>query len=84
MKPSPFWSLWGGPLVMAVLTTTGLATALVSDTWGDWWSWVGLGVPVAVMGWFSWPRSPFAATARAAHSPPHPDADKACANATPL
>ena len=34
MKASPFWSLWGWPLVMGVLTTTGLTTALVSDTWG--------------------------------------------------
>jgi len=57
MKPRPFGSLWGGPIAMAVLTTTGLATALVSDTWGDWWSWVGLGIPVAVMGWFCWPRA---------------------------
>lgn len=56
MKPSPFWSLWGGPIAMALLTTTGLATALVSDTWGDWWSWVGLGIPVAVMCWFAWRR----------------------------
>lgn len=66
MKPSPFWSLWGGPIVMGVLTTTGLITALVSDTWGDWWSWVGLGIPVAVMGWFSWPRT--ASAARAPHT----------------
>lgn len=57
MRPSPFWALWGWPIVMAVLSATGLATALVSDAWGDWWSWVGLGVPVAVMGWFAWPRS---------------------------
>ncbi|UCV01629.1 hypothetical protein [Acidovorax radicis] len=63
MKPSPFYSLWGGPIAMAVLTTTGLATALVSNTWGDWWSWVGLGVPVAVMGWCAWPRSVSAAPA---------------------
>lgn len=56
-KPSsPFMALWGWPLAMGVLTTTGLITALVSDTWGDWWSWVGLGVPVAVMCWFSWRR----------------------------
>jgi len=55
MKPNPFWPLWGWPLVMGVLTTTGLITALVSDTWGDWWSWVGLGIPVAAIGWFSWP-----------------------------
>lgn len=63
MEPSPFWSLWGWPLAMAVLTTSGLAAALVSDTWGDWWSWVGLGVPVAVMGWFAWPRAAAAAPA---------------------
>lgn len=58
MKHHPFWSLWGGPIVMAVLTATGLVTALVSDTWGDWWSWVGLGIPVAVMGWYGWRRAP--------------------------
>ncbi len=54
-KHRPFWALWGGPIVMGVLTTTGLITALVSDTWGDWWSWVGLGIPVAVMGWYGRP-----------------------------
>lgn len=62
-KHSPFWTLWGGPIVMGVLTTAGLLTALVSDTWGDWWSWVALGVPVAVMGWYSWPRTSAATTA---------------------
>lgn len=60
-KHSPFWTLWGWPIVMGVLSTTGLLTALVSDTWGDWWSWVALGVPVAVMGWYSWPRTSAAA-----------------------
>ncbi|MBV7427807.1 MULTISPECIES: hypothetical protein [unclassified Acidovorax] len=69
MKPNPFWSLWGWPIVMGALTTTGLITALVSDTWGDWWSWVGLGVPVAVMGWFSWPFAQ-----RAHRSTPAPQA----------
>ena len=57
---SPFWALWGWPLALGVLTATGLLTALVSDAWGDWWSWVALGVPVAVMGWCSWPRTPAA------------------------
>ncbi|AFU45334.1 hypothetical protein C380_08145 [Acidovorax sp. KKS102] len=57
-KHRPFWALWGGPIVMGVLTTTGLITALVSDTWGDWWSWVGLGIPVAVMCWYGRPRAP--------------------------
>ena len=66
-KPTPFWSLWGWPIALGVLTTTGLLTALVSDTWGDWWSWVGLGVPVAVMCWYSWARSP-APSASATHA----------------
>jgi hypothetical protein len=66
-QPSPFWNLWGWPIVLGVLTTTGLLTALVSDTWGDWWSWVGLGVPVAVMCWYSWARSP-APEASATHA----------------
>lgn len=84
MKPSPLWSLWGWPIVMGVLTTTGLITALVSDTWGDWWSWVGLGVPVAVMGWYAWPRNAPATSAHAARSQSHPDADRAGANAAPF
>lgn len=57
MKRPSFWTLWGWSLAMGVLTTTGLITALVSDTWGDWWSWVGLGIPVAVMGWHGRPRA---------------------------
>jgi len=86
MKASPFWSLWGWPIVMGVLTTTGLITALVSDTWGDWWSWVGLGIPVVVMGWTCWPRTTPRATAQRDHDKPHTDADEAGtnANATPL
>ena len=55
-RTSPFLALWGWPIALGVLSASGLATALVSDTWGDWWSWVGLGVPVAVMGWCSRPR----------------------------
>ncbi|MCI5068153.1 hypothetical protein [Acidovorax sp.] len=61
-QQSSFWALWGWPMVIGVLTTTGLLTALVSDTWGDWWSWVALGIPVAVMGWYSWPRATAAAS----------------------
>lgn len=46
--------LWAGPIAMGLLTASGLVTALVSDTWGDWWSWVGLGIPTLAMGWFAW------------------------------
>ena len=54
-----FWRMWGWPLVLGLLSASGLLTALVSDGWGDWWAWLGLGVPVAVMAWFAWvPRKP--------------------------
>ena len=48
--------LWGAPVVLGLLTASGLLSALVSDGWGDAWSWVGLGVPVAVMAWYAAPR----------------------------
>jgi hypothetical protein len=53
---SAFWRLWGAPILMGLLSASGLASALVSDDWGDAWSWVGLGVPVAAMAWYGWLR----------------------------
>jgi hypothetical protein len=54
----PFARLWGWPLALALLTATGLGTGLVSEGWGDVWSWVGLGVPMVTIGWFCWrPRA---------------------------
>lgn len=50
--------IWGAPIALGALTLTGLVTALVSDTWGDAWSWFSLGVPVAVMLWFGLRRRP--------------------------
>ena len=47
----PFFRLWGWPLGMGLLMASGLVSALLSDHAGDAWSWVGLGVPVAVMAW---------------------------------
>jgi hypothetical protein len=44
--------LWGWPIFLGVLSASGLVTALVSDRWGDAWSWVALGAPLAVIGWF--------------------------------
>ena len=45
--------MWTAPIVLGVLTATGLVSALVSDGWGDVWSWVGLGVPLAVVTWYA-------------------------------
>ena len=44
--------LWVWPVVLGVLTVTGLVSALLSETWGDTWSWFALGVPVVVMAWY--------------------------------
>lgn len=49
--------IWLWPVVLGVSTTSGLLSALVSDGWGDAWSWIALGLPVAVMAWFASPRS---------------------------
>lgn len=52
-----FLRLWGGPLLLGLLTASGLVSALLSDGAGDVWSWLGLGVPVAVMAWYGLRRS---------------------------
>lgn len=49
----PFLRLWLWPIALGVLTLTGLLSALISDGWGDVWSWIALGIPVAVITWFS-------------------------------
>ncbi len=54
----PFLRLWGWPIVLGLLIATGLTTALLSDHWGDVWSWLGLGAPVAVMARFGLRRDP--------------------------
>lgn len=55
-SPNPTPSLWRWPIALGLLTASGLTSALVSDTCGDAWGWVGLGAPVAAMLWFGWPR----------------------------
>lgn len=50
---TPRTQLWGWPVALGLLSATGLVTGLVSESWGDVWSWIGLGVPTVVMTWFS-------------------------------
>lgn len=44
------------PLLLALLSLVGLLAALLGDGPWDAVSWVGLGVPVAVIVWFVMPR----------------------------
>jgi hypothetical protein len=50
-----FRRVWAWPVVLALLSASGLVSALVSDGWGDAWAWVALGLPLAVMGRYSLP-----------------------------
>ncbi len=46
------WQIFRWPLLIGVLTGTGLIAGLVSDGWGDAVAALGLFVPAAVAAWF--------------------------------
>jgi hypothetical protein len=48
--------LWGWPLLLGLLSASGLVSALISDGWGDVWSWLALGLPVLLMALLGWRR----------------------------
>lgn len=62
--------IWTWPTVLGALSATGLVSALVSDTWGDVWSWIGLGIPVAVMLRFGLRRAPARTAPPSLRKPP--------------
>jgi hypothetical protein len=43
--------VWRVPIVLGLLTASGLLAALVSDGIGDVWSWIALASPLAVAAW---------------------------------
>lgn len=50
---SPFWALWGWPIVLGVLSAIGLFCGLWGDGAWDWVGWIGVGVPTLVGIWFA-------------------------------
>ena len=50
--------IFAAPLVIAVVSTVGLISALVGDGWWDAVSWVALGLPVLLYLLFIWRRRP--------------------------
>jgi hypothetical protein len=50
--------LWLWPIVLAILTLTGLISGLISDSLGDVWACIGLGIPVLIGFYFGFIRSP--------------------------
>jgi hypothetical protein len=45
-------AVYGGPLLIGVLSIAGLLTALLSEGFGRYFSWIALGIPVAATVWF--------------------------------
>jgi hypothetical protein len=45
------WSVFRGPIVLALLSAVGLGAALVGDGWLDVLSWITLSVPLLVILW---------------------------------
>jgi len=45
----PAIRIWGMPIVLGILSTTGLLAALFSDGIGDVISWITLGIPLVVI-----------------------------------
>ncbi|MFG6455428.1 hypothetical protein [Roseateles sp. BYS96W] len=53
-----FRRVWAWPIALSVLSASGLISALVSDDWGDGWSWLALGLPLVVMARYSFRKEP--------------------------
>ena len=50
--------IFAAPLVIAIVSTVVLISALVGDGWWDAVSWVALGLPVLLYLLFIWRRRP--------------------------
>jgi hypothetical protein len=46
--------VWFWPIIIAALSTAGLIVGLIYDDFGDLFSWVTLGIPVAAAAWYGW------------------------------
>ena len=45
-------TVYGGPLLISVLSSAGLLSALLYEGPGRYFSWLALGAPVALTAWF--------------------------------
>ena len=47
-----WWTVYGGPLLIGVLSVAGLLSALLYEGPGRYFSWLALGAPIALTAWF--------------------------------
>jgi len=45
-------AVYGGPILLGVLSIAGLLSALLSEGAGRYFSWIAVGAPVAITVWF--------------------------------
>ena len=50
--PSAAWRVFRAPLLLALLTAAGLATALVGEGGWRWFSWCAMAAPVLLCLWY--------------------------------
>lgn len=46
-----WWTVYGGPLLLGLLSVVGLLCALFSEGAGRYFSWIGVGAPVVLTAW---------------------------------
>lgn len=46
------WTVYGGPLLLGLLSVAGLLSALLSEDAGRYFSWIAVGAPLVVTAWF--------------------------------
>lgn len=51
-------TVWFWPIIIAILSTTGLLVGLIFDDLGDMFAGLALGIPVAVSAWYGWYKRP--------------------------
>jgi hypothetical protein len=53
LRSSRNWrTVYGGPLLIGVLSTAGLLSALLYEGPGRYFSWLALGAPIVLTAWF--------------------------------
>lgn len=48
------WMIFRWPLLLALLSSLGLVSALIGDDLFDLLAWLTLGVPLVLVGWVGW------------------------------
>lgn len=46
--------VFGAPIIVGVLSLAGLLSALLAGDLGRYFSWFGVGLPIAIVAWAYW------------------------------